>query len=120
MRKTLRTEYYHLTGMPTSKEKDGANGKPNYIRASLCYDSRKGYYADIRTVYKYMLEDVELVLARYGFDNNTMPSLSEVLIPCKRHTKNYEKKAVDIYENTVISAITDRLKYRIDIEDVVA
>ena len=119
MRKTLRTEYYHLEGTPTFKEKDGTNGKPNYIRASLCYDSRKGYYADIRTVYKYMLEDVELVAARYGFDN-TMPSLSEVLIPCKRQSKKYEQDAIAVYENTVISAISERLKYKIDIEEVVA
>ncbi len=116
MRKTIKKQYFHICGMQTSKERTGVTGDPNYIMAGVYYDSKKGYYSDIRPVYLYTLDGVEMVGIAFGL-KVAVGSLSEVLVPCNRQSKKNEAEAVKIYEDTVISAITKRLKYRIDIGD---
>ncbi|ADL36046.1 hypothetical protein bpr_II107 (plasmid) [Butyrivibrio proteoclasticus B316] len=117
MRKTIREDYYHITGMQAAKERDYVKGDPNYIRASLCYDSKRGYYADIRPVYKFTLDGSEMTSTSYGA---ATPSLTEVLVECSRQSKKSEAEAIKTYEYSLVSAITDRLKYKIDLEEVTA
>ncbi len=113
MRKTIKEQYFHICGMQTSKERTCVTGDPNYIRAGVYYDPKKGYYSDIRPVHLYTLDGVEMVGLVFGL-KVAAGSLSEVLVPCNRQSKKNEAEAVKIYEDTVLLAISRRLKYRID------
>ena len=119
MIKTIKKNYFHICGMQTSKERTGVTGDPNYIMAGVYYDPKKGYYADIRPVYKYTLDGVEMVGEPFGL-KVAVGSYSEVLVPCNRQSKKNEAEAVKIYDDIVIAAIKHRLKYRIDIGDEVS
>lgn len=110
--KILKKQYFHICGMKTAAEKSGISGDPNYICAELLYNPQKGYYSDIRPVYKYMLEDVEMVGTPFGC--SVAPGmLSEILVPCNRQSKKAEKEAIEIYDRDLMSYIS-RLRYRVD------
>lgn len=104
--------------METSKEKEGIKGDPNYIRASLNYDSVGGlcYFWDIRPVHKYMIDGVEMVAEPFDLAVAT-PHLKESLVRCGRKSSKKEAQAIELFDSNVISAITNRLKYRIDLDD---
>ena len=114
----IKKVYFHIKGMETSKEREGIKGDPNYILASLNYDSVGGlcYFWDIRSVYKYMLGDVEMVAEPFGLAVAT-PYLRESLVRCGRKTFKKEAQAIELFDSNVVSAITHRLKYNIELED---
>lgn len=114
----IKKVYFHIIGRETSKEKDGVKGNPNYILASLNYAaaSGRGYYWDIRPVYKYMLGDVEMVAEPFGLAVAT-PYLRESLVKCNRKSSKKEAEAIELFDSNVVSAITHRLRYRIELED---
>ncbi len=118
MIQNIKRVYFHIKGMETSKEKDGVKGQPNYILASLNYDTVSGlcYYWDIRPVYKYMLNDVEMVAEPFGLAVAT-PYLRESLVKCGRKSAKKEAEAKELFDSNVVSAITHRLRYRIELED---
>ncbi len=113
----IKKVYFHIKGMETSKEREGIKGEPNYILASLNYDSVGGlcYFWDIRPVYKYMLGDVEMVAEPFSLAVAT-PYLRESLVRCGRKTSKKEAQAIELFDSNVVSAITHRLKYNIDLE----
>ena len=114
----IKKVYFHIKGMETSKERDGIKGDPNYILASLNYNSVGGlcYFWDIRPVYKYMLGDVEMVAEPFGLAVAT-PYLKESLVRCGRKTSKKEAQAIELFDSNVVSAITHKLKYNIELED---
>ena len=114
MSRTIKQKYFHISGMKTSDQKDGIKGDPNYVQATLGYDSIKwGLYWDIRPVHKYMIEDVEMVAAICGCAVAT-PMLKETLVECKRFSKKKEAEAIELFDCNVISAIQNRLKYKVE------
>ena len=118
MAQNIKRIYFHIIGMETSKEKDGVKGNPNYVLASLNYDAAngRGYYWDIRPVYKYMLGDAEMVAEPFGLAVAT-PYLRESLVKCNRKSSKKEAEAIELFDSNVVSAITHRLRYRIELED---
>lgn len=113
MRKTIKNQYFHICGMQTSKERTGVSGDPNYIMAGLYYDPKKGYYWDIRPVYLYTLDGIEMVGMVYDRKVAT-GSLSETLVSCSRQSKKKENEAIELFDSNVVAAIGHRLRYRID------
>ncbi len=114
MSKTIKQQYFHIAGMETAAQKNWIKGEPNYIQATLGYDSTKwGLYWDIRPVYKYMAGDVEMVAAVIGCAVAT-PMLKETLVACKRFSKKKEAEAIELFDSNLLSAIQNRLKYRVE------
>ena len=111
---TIKDIYFHIKGMQFSSERNSMGQNPNYIHANLIYKTGKGYFWDIRPVHKYMMGDVEMVAVPFGV-KIAEPRLEEALVKCTRKSANKEKEAREYFETNVASAITHRLKYRIEI-----
>ena len=111
----IKKDLFHITGMRTEQEKTDASGNPNYIVATLNYATTGGlcYYWDIRPVYRYTVDGMIMVAEPHGL-SVAVPYLRESLVRCGRRTAKQTEKAIRIYEENLVSAITKRLRYRID------
>nr|WP_297765830.1 hypothetical protein [uncultured Butyrivibrio sp.] len=114
---TIKKVTFHICGMQTSKEKHGVAGNPNYIFASLKYDPKNGlcYFWDIRPVYKYTIDGIEFIAEQLVHDQTT-PRIRESLVRCGRKSAKNTQKAIELFEGNVVSAITNRLHYKIELE----
>ena len=111
---TIKEVVFHIKGMQEASERSGIGGNPNYVRACLVYKSGKGYFWDIRPVYKYMLDGVEMMATVYGL-SVAEPRLEEVIVECGRKSPKKEQEAREYFESNVASAISNRLRYRIEL-----
>lgn len=113
----IKEKYFHIKGTPKEDEVFSTVTN-NYVHAVLGYDKGKGYYWRISRSGKYTLRSNEYgdsVMCCFRLSDPS-PSLYELLVPCGRRGKAKEREAVELFDNNVVSAITDRLGYDIEEE----
>ena len=114
----IKEKYFHIKGTPKEDEVFSTVTN-NYVNAVLGYDKGKGYYWRISRSGKYTLRSNEYgdsVMCCFRLSDPS-PSLYELLVPCGRRSKAKEREAVELFDNNIVSAITDRLGYTIDDEE---
>lgn len=118
----IKEKYFHIKGTPDKTTTD--NGvKRNYIYTTLEYIKGIGYTWSIRPTGRYTWKDEKygdtvMNVISYGLLSKNNPEIwRECLIPCGRRSKLKEREAVELFDNNVVSAVTDRLGYTIDDEE---
>lgn len=107
---------FHIVGTPTESEVDHSITN-NYVNAALGYSKGKGYYWRISRHGRFTVRDEQYgdhVLCAFSFGDKA-PSLYEIIVPCQRASKKREREAIELFESNVITAITHRLGYDIEL-----
>ena len=118
----IKEAYFHIKGTPT-KETTDMNIKRNYIMATLDYTKGKGYTWSMRPIGQHTVKDEKygdavMNVISYGLFSSIHPEIwRECLVECGRRGKAKEREAVELFEKNVVSAITDRLGYDIEIDE---
>ncbi len=116
---TIKDVFFHINGKPENTTTD-MNVKDNYIMASLDYTKGTGYTWSIRPIGQYTVktDDGDYIMNRLTVyilkDNEEI--YKEILVPCKRSGKAKEREATELFDSNVVSAITNRLGYDIEME----
>lgn len=114
----IKQIYFHIKGTPKEDEVFETVTN-NYVNAALGYDKGNGYYWRISRSGRYTIHTNEY--GDYVMNSfqlcDPAPSLYELLVPCKRAGKAREREAIELFDSNVVSAITDRLGYEIEMED---
>ena len=114
MSKEIKKTYFHIKGMRTTDEHDGHGTEPNYFCAKLMYVTGKGYEWNIYPVIRYVVNGVKMESRIYGL-SVAVPQLREMLVTCSRSSSKKEKEAIELFDCNAFSAITHRLKYRVEV-----
>ena len=117
MIKTIKKQFFHIIGEPTVTQKGDCSGNPNYVCATLGWDSKSGYcyFWDLRPVYRYTYDSNVMIGEPHGL-SVAMPYLKEALVRCGRATKKKQEKAEKLFDSNVLSVIQHRLRYRVEPE----
>ena len=106
---TINELYFHIKGTPREDEAPKATTN-NYVYAAVGYDKGKGYYWLIHRCGKFKIDGCTLI----SFEASEK-CIREYLVPCTRASEARKNKATELFCSNVVSAITHRLGYDIEL-----